>query len=69
MEGEKVWELLWGEVGQDCGSVAWVVSLGFDPLGASSASCCGDGACALSWMLWDVRAALGHQPVTWVSSL
>lgn len=23
MEGEKVWELLWGGVGQDCGRVAW----------------------------------------------
>lgn len=23
MEGEKVWELLWGGVGQACGRVAW----------------------------------------------
>lgn len=23
VEGEKVWELLWGGVGQDCGRVAW----------------------------------------------
>lgn len=23
MEGEKVWELLWGGVGQHCGRVAW----------------------------------------------